>query len=248
MKRSLALLVLLTIFCIQAALGQYSPDTFYVVKKTTLSGTAEAITIQQPTSDAKSIKVLSFWAQCSVDCVVNVTRNGAPPSGTTLAVVQQDIDSPPSTVSAYYSSDVGEGTALGDYAVPANGSGLTVPYENLWVRGVDESAAFLRSDSTLTNIVVSTDVATVTTAVAHGRSTNDLFTVRGATVDADLNGSYTIASTPTPTTMTFPTASVSDATYTEATLKLKSDDGKNFTIATDVITGTVRLVLIFQEF
>jgi len=248
MKRTLALLTLLIVVCFQAALGQYSPDTFYVFKKTTLSGTAESITIQQPTSSAKSIKVLSWWVHCSVACVANTKRDGAPPSGTALTVLQQDIDSPPSTVSAYYSSNAGNGTALGDYAITAGGSGLTVPYENLWVRGVDVSVAFLRSDATLTNIVVATNVGTATTAAAHGLSASDPFTVQDATVDTDLNGTYTIATTPSPTTLTFATTDVADATYTEATLKMKSDNGKNFTVETDVITGTVRTVIIFQEF
>lgn len=248
MKRTFALLLLLIVVCIQAALGQYSPDTFYVFKKTTLSGAAESITIQQPTSSAKSIKVLSFWVHCSVACVANTKRNGAPPSGTALTVVQQDVDSPPSTVSAYYSSNVGDGSALGDYAVAAGGSGLTVPYENLWVRGVDASVAFLRSDASLTNIVVLTNVATATTAAAHGRSSGEKLTVQDATVDTDLNGNYTIASTPSPTTLTFATTDVADATYTESTLKLKSDNGKNFTVETDVITGTVRSIILFQEF
>jgi len=248
MKRTLALLTLLIVVCFQAALGQYSPDTFYVFKKTALSGAAESITIQQPTSNAKSIKVLGFWVHCSVACVANTKRNGAPPSGTALTVVQQDIDSPPSTVSAYYSSNVGDGAALGDYAIPAGGSGLTVPYENLWVRGVDASVAFLRSDNTLTDIVVLTNVGTATTDAVHNLSTSDPFTVQDATVDTDLNGTYTIATTPSPTTLTFATTDVADATYTEATLKMKSDNGKNFTVETDVITGTVRTVIIFQEF
>jgi len=68
--------------------------------------------------------------------------------------------------------------------------------------------------------VVATNVGTATTAADHNVSADDLVTVQGATVDADLNASYTVASAPTPTTFTFPTVNVGDATYTEATLSV----------------------------
>lgn len=78
---------------------------------------------------------------------------------------------------------------------------------------------FLRLDSTLTSITVAANVATVTTAAAHGLThTGQQATVVGATVDTDLNGTYSIATIPTSTTFTFATAAVADATYTEATL------------------------------
>jgi hypothetical protein len=47
-------------------------------------------------------------------------------------------------------------------------------------------------------------------------------TIAGATIDTDLNGTYTIATTATATTFTFTTANVSDATYTEATLNVST--------------------------
>lgn len=76
--------------------------------------------------------------------------------------------------------------------------------------------------TTLTNIVVSTNVGTVTTATAHGLQVGQLFTVSGATVDPDLNGTYYIQSVPSSTTFTITTASVSNATYTDATLAVSS--------------------------
>jgi hypothetical protein len=77
-----------------------------------------------------------------------------------------------------------------------------------------------RADATLTSIVVASSVATATTSTAHLLTTGDKIGVFGATVDADLNRYtyYTVASTPAPTTFTFATAAVADATYNEATL------------------------------
>jgi hypothetical protein len=74
----------------------------------------------------------------------------------------------------------------------------------------------------LTNIVVSTNVATVT-AAAHGLAIGQRVYVSGATVDTDLNSAttgYIITGSAGANTFTFTTAGVSDATYTDATLSI----------------------------
>jgi hypothetical protein len=86
--------------------------------------------------------------------------------------------------------------------------------------GLQKSGAttLKRSDSTLTNIVVSSNTATVTSAADHYLYPGVRITISGATVDTDLNGSYTILTSAASTTFTFTTASVADATYNEAGL------------------------------
>lgn len=79
-----------------------------------------------------------------------------------------------------------------------------------------------RSDSTLTSIVVSSNVATVTIP-SHFIYTGVRVTVSGATVDTDLNGTYTLLTTPTANTFTFATTNVANATYNEATLVITTD-------------------------
>jgi hypothetical protein len=81
------------------------------------------------------------------------------------------------------------------------------------------TATWARSDNSLTSIAVSTNTATATTAADHGITVDASITVSGATVDTDLNGTYVVLTVATPTTFTFTTASVGDATYTEATLQ-----------------------------
>lgn len=83
-----------------------------------------------------------------------------------------------------------------------------------------------RTDSTLTSIVVSSNTATVTCSAACGVWKGQRVTVSGATVDTDLNASYTVTSTTstTATTYTFTTASVADATYTESTLRIDTNN------------------------
>lgn len=72
--------------------------------------------------------------------------------------------------------------------------------------------------ATLTSIVVSTNTGTATTSAAHGLLPGNLVTISGATVDAQLNGTYYIQTVGATTTFTITTASVSDATYNESTL------------------------------
>lgn len=80
--------------------------------------------------------------------------------------------------------------------------------------------SWLRSTTTLTSIVVSSNTATVTTSTAHGLSVDNRVYVFGATVDTDFNTSagYKIATVGSSTTFTFTTVNVADGTYTEATL------------------------------
>ena len=74
------------------------------------------------------------------------------------------------------------------------------------------------SDTTLTKIVVLTNVGTATTVNPHGLKAGDVVVVAGCAADAELNGNKKVTSTPTTKTFTFATVSVSDATYTDATL------------------------------
>ncbi len=79
-----------------------------------------------------------------------------------------------------------------------------------------------RSDSTLTSIVVLTNVGTVTTASAHGLYQGARVTITGATVDTDLNASYVVQSVSSSTVYTITTASVGNATYTDAGLVIST--------------------------
>tara|TARA_R110000868_G_scaffold396287_2_gene668432 strand:+ start:312 stop:935 length:624 start_codon:yes stop_codon:yes gene_type:complete len=73
---------------------------------------------------------------------------------------------------------------------------------------------------TLTNVVVLTNVGTVTTSAAHGLTIGNRVTIAGATVDTDLNGSYYVQTVGSSTTFTITTASVANATYTDAGMSL----------------------------
>lgn len=81
------------------------------------------------------------------------------------------------------------------------------------------SFSWLRSDSTLTNIIVATNVGTATTSTAHGLAPGNLVTVSGSTTSA-LNSTYVIQTVGASTTFTITTAGVPDATYNTALLSV----------------------------
>lgn len=76
------------------------------------------------------------------------------------------------------------------------------------------ATTYTKAATTITNIAVATNVATATVP-AHGLSVGARFTISGATVDTDLNATYTILTIAT-NTFTFATSAVADATYTDA--------------------------------
>lgn len=76
--------------------------------------------------------------------------------------------------------------------------------------------------STLTSIVVLTNVATATTVSAHGLMVGQKTTVSGSTTAA-LNATYVIATVPSTTTFTFTTAGVGDATYNNGPLTVSGE-------------------------
>lgn len=79
------------------------------------------------------------------------------------------------------------------------------------------ATTYTKAATTITNIVVSANTATATVP-AHGFAKGWRFTITGATVDTDLNGTYTILTVADANTFTFTTASVANATYTDAGL------------------------------
>lgn len=73
--------------------------------------------------------------------------------------------------------------------------------------------SWTRAATTLTNIVVATNVGTATTSTAHGLAIGNPVVVTGSATTA-LNATYRIATVPSTTTFTITTSGVADATYT----------------------------------
>lgn len=87
-------------------------------------------------------------------------------------------------------------------------------------RAVQPTFTWRRSTSTITDVVDSANTSTITFSSAHGLAVGNAITIAGATVDADLNGTYFVQTVGSTTTATITTASVTDATYTDATMTI----------------------------
>lgn len=86
-----------------------------------------------------------------------------------------------------------------------------------------DAGTFKKSDSTLTSIVVSSNLGTFTVPGGHGYVTGQPVITSGATVDTDLNKQCLITVSSS-TVFTCPTVSVANGTYSESTLKITSSD------------------------
>ena len=72
----------------------------------------------------------------------------------------------------------------------------------------------------VTSIVNLSTTGTVLFPEPHGLAVGDIVKVSGATVDTDLNCNSAVATVPDEDTITITTASVSNATYTETTIRV----------------------------
>lgn len=124
----------------------FSAD-YSITKKTSLSAAAEVITIQQPSSGARSVRFEAATLYCSVACEVTLERDGSAASSTALTVNKLAGSAVPNpTVQAFSSSNVGSGTVLARYNVPA-GSTLVVDLGSFgWVEGSNRNITF-RTDA-----------------------------------------------------------------------------------------------------
>ncbi len=111
------------------------------------------------------------------------------------------------------------------------------------------SFSWTRSASTLTSVVVLTNVGTVTTSTAHGLAVGNLVTISGATVDTDLNATYYVQTVTGTTTFTITTASVANATYTDATMVLATTAPRSTAAIWDIFkfTYTTTYVAVIQK-
>jgi hypothetical protein len=86
------------------------------------------------------------------------------------------------------------------------------------------SARVSQNPATLavTQIVDATNTATVTTPSAHGLAVGNRVTIAGVTGDTDLNRSYVIQTVGSTTTFTVTSANVTDSTYNNAGITLRT--------------------------
>lgn len=106
--------------------------------------------------------------------------------------------------------------------------GWTVIYTYTAISGTDYPQYICQTrnqaewSAAVTQVVDSSNTATVTTSAAHGLQINNRVEIAGVTGDTDLNGTYIVLTVPSSTTFTVTSASVTDATYNNAGITISS--------------------------
>lgn len=215
-----------------------------------LSSTAtgsDGVTLQQGSSQTSTKALDRVWVQCAAGCNVVLRRNGANPTTTAATILKGGASLPASTGLGYTATNVGDGDYITGFAVPTTG-GVEFDLSGFFVQGADGGSTYAVTGTEFTSVAVATNVGTVTLA-AHGLSVGDSVTIRGATTDADLNASYTVASVPSADTFTIATSSVSDGTYNETSDAGMSigTEGENFSIIHDAASGASLILFCWKE-
>ena len=108
----------------------------------------------------------------------------------------------------------------------------TTYYGCLMLDGYDLDKVYPTISATVTNKALTSNVATLTTSAAHGLAVGMEIVVTG--VDATFNGTYTIASVPTSTTLTYAkTASNVASTPSTGTITSNVQHFVNYNVGTD---------------
>lgn len=151
--------VILFLFAVSATGQEPLPlQKDYVVSKTTsLSGSAEVITIQQPAEGARNVrgrfcKVYVPGAACGI----TVERNGTAATSTALAVVPMRPNLPAAAFVAFSGSNVGSGSVIGRYeATPQVPAHIDISLFELRSQGAAQTDNLtLRSASCTTTITL----------------------------------------------------------------------------------------------
>lgn len=125
----------------------FAQYNYSVTKQTALSGAAEKITIQSPAAATnRLIKFVSAYADCSVPCNLTLALNGTNATATALTINKLDTSTSAAISLAFSSSDVGTGTSVGTYSLPAGG----------WIT-IDLSGIIFPPNTTGKNLTLSTD-------------------------------------------------------------------------------------------
>ncbi len=111
--------ILAAVLLLPASIAQ-DPNTkrFAAFKATSLAGAAEVITIQQPASDGKIIRIEAVEIWSDVACTATLERDGTAATGTAITPSVITYGSP--SGNAFHTSDVGVGTVITIKEISAN--------------------------------------------------------------------------------------------------------------------------------
>lgn len=121
MRKYLMIAVLAAMLLLPVGGSAQDPNItrFSVFKATTLSGTAEVVTLQQPAADGEIIRVENVEVWCSVACDITLERDGTAATGTALTPIVK-VTYGTAVTNAFHTSDVGVGSVITTKTLPLN--------------------------------------------------------------------------------------------------------------------------------
>lgn len=146
---------LLLVLVIFAQLMSGADPAYIYYKTTSLSGAAEKVTIQQPSSAARNVRFKSASVYCSVACTVTMSRDGTAATTTAGTVVALSADYRTAKATVFHTSNVGAGTTLFSQVIAA---GSTFVFD---LNGIE-----LDQSNTARNFTIATDSITGTATIA----------------------------------------------------------------------------------
>ena len=117
-KRRIKLALLFLVLLAPVTAQNPNSPRFAAFKETTLSAAAEVITIQQPASGGKVVRIEAVEIWSDVAFVATFERDGTAATGT--AITPSTVTYGTVTASAFHTSDVGVGTVITKKEIPAN--------------------------------------------------------------------------------------------------------------------------------
>ena len=121
----------LMLFALVAS-AQTVPDAFCTYKAT-VNPSSEAITVQKPTTSNRVIRPQFFWCHSTAANTCTFEVRGTAATTTALAIAA--LTGASATATSYSASNVGAGTVVAVYEVPAGGQGVTVDLSRVALAG-----------------------------------------------------------------------------------------------------------------
>lgn len=108
---------------VMMACAAFAQADYVVMSEDSLTAAASVVTVQSPSSNAaRVVRFVGAYVYCSVTCDVTLERNGTAATATSVTPVAVNASAPAAKTAAYKLSDVGAGTVIGKYTVPAGGT------------------------------------------------------------------------------------------------------------------------------
>ena len=134
------------------AIAALAQGTYVVERKSSLSTSAETITVQLPAGTVRTAKLVDASIYCSAQCEVTLERDGSLATTTTVTPVKLNSTDSTATAQAYRSSNAGSGTTIGRQIIGA-GQVLVFDVEDV---GLTAGETFtVRTDAITATVIVS---------------------------------------------------------------------------------------------